>query len=251
MDVINYISKRINDLNILLYKENPFTKEILECIKNLNKFMPNNAHDALPPDFYSDEFSCMFDVMRINDSEVKKTYNPVKIRERKAEQEIRKSGLLNVIRPDVTIVINSESDNDEEHTLKKYIKNCSRVMNEHIKKISVWKSQHPNIKNKGLLIFDETECYFEGYVQYLYGDQYEFSWDASKPLELHKPWMDASFVKDAYNSDLDFIIWLCPYKTHGTLWVKTQYNYPDLVILDTRMPRTDYIQYDNSKFERM
>lgn len=249
-DIIKFIKYQLKFSNVLLYNDNSYSRDILEWLKNIDKFTLNNGHDALPPDFYSDEFSCMFDVMRINDSEIKKSYNPVKIRERKAEQEIKKSGLLDVIRPDATINIHSEGDNDEEHTLRKYIKNCNRVMNEHIKKISIWKSQHPNIKNKGLLIFDETDCYFEGYVKHLYGNQYRFTWDASNLFVFHRPWMDASFVKNAYNSDLDFLIWSLPYK-YGTVLQNIQYDYPNLVILDTRYSRSDYIEYDISKLERM
>lgn len=251
IDAINYILTGLNHYNVMLYNGNSFSKKIFRYVKNLDKFTENNGHDALPPDFYSDEFSCMFDVMRINDSEIKKSYNPVKIRERKAEKDIKESGILDGMNPNVNIFINSDSDNDKEHTLKNYIKNCNRVMSEHIEKIGIWKSEHPDIKHKGLLIFDETECYFEGYVKRAYADQYVFMWDASKPLVLHKPWMDLSFVKNAYDSELDFIIWFCPYKSHGSLWQQTRYDYPDLVILDTRFPRIDYIQYDISKFERM
>lgn len=251
IDAINCILKGLDQYNILQYDGNSFNKKIFKYVKNLDKFVENSGHDTLPPDFYSDEFSCMFDVMRINDSEIRKSYNPVKMRERQAEKDLRECGLLDAVNPNVTVFINSESDNDDEHTLKNYIKNCNRVMSEHIKKIAIWKSEHPNIKHKGLLIFDETECYFEGYVQHVYADQYVFIWDAKHPLVLHKPWLDLSFVKNAYESDLDFIIWFCPYKSHGSLWQQTHYDYPDLVILDTRFSRTNYIQYDILKFERM
>lgn len=251
IDVINYILDGLNHFNVLLYNGNSFNKKIFRYIKNLDKFVENNGHNDFPPDFYSDEFSCMFDVMRINDSEIKKSYNPVKIRERKAENDIKESGILNIINPNNTVFINSKSSNNNEHTLKMYVKNCNRVMSQHIKKINIWKSEHPNIKHKGLLIFDETECYFEGDVQHIYEDQFKFMWDANKPLRLHKPWMDISFMKNAYNSDLDFIVWFCPYKSHGTLWQQTHYNYPELIILDTRFPREDYIQYDISKFVSM
>lgn len=251
IDAVNYIMHGLDHYNVLQYDGNSFNKKIFMYVKNLDKFIENNGHDALPPDFYSDEFSCMFDVMRVNDSEIKKSYNPVKMRERQAEKDIKESGILNAMSSNPTIIINSESDNDNEHTLKNYIKNSNRVMSEHIKKINIWKSEHPNIKHKGLLIFDETESYFEGYVQHVYADQYVFAWDANKPLVLHKPWMDATFVKKAYDSELDFVIWFCPYKSHGSLWQKTHYDYPELVILDTRFPRTSYIQYDISKFERM
>lgn len=135
--------------------------------------------------------------------------------------------------------------------MSNYKKNCIRVISEHIKKIDIWKSEHPCIKHKGLLVFDETECYFKGRIQHVYDDQYLFVWDANKPLLLHRPWMDASFVKMTYDSDLDFIIWFCPYKSHGSLWKYTHYDYPELIILDTRFPRTDFIQYDDTEFERM
>lgn len=250
MDVINSIRFGLDHYNVLQYDGNSFNKKIFRYIKNLNKFTENNKHDALPPDFYSNEFSCMFDVMRINDSEIRKSYNPVKMRERQAEKDIKESNILNAIDSNPIIFINSESNNNE-HTLNNYIKNSNRVISEHIKKIDIWKSEHPNIDHKGLLIFDETESYFEGHVQHAYADQYIFAWDANKPLVLHKPWMDATFIKKAYDSDLDFIIWFCPYKSHGALWQQTHYDYPDLVILDTRFPRTDYIQYDISKLEKM
>ena len=251
IDVINYIILGLDHYNVLLYDGNSFNKMIFRYIKNLDKFVENNGHDALPPDFYSDELSCMFDVMRINDSEIKKSYNPVKIRERKIENDIKANGIFDEINQNAAIFINSESDNNSEHTMKNYIKNCNRVMSEHIKKIDIWKSEHPDIKHKGLLIFDETECYFEGCVQHAYADQYVFVWDVGKPLVLHKPWMDEAFIKNTYDSDLDFIIWFCPYKSHGSLWQQTHYDYPELVILDTRFPRTNYIQYDISRFERM
>ena len=32
----------------------------------------NNGHDMLPPDFFSDSINIMFDVTRVNDSEIKK-----------------------------------------------------------------------------------------------------------------------------------------------------------------------------------
>lgn len=251
MDIINFILDGLSDTNSLLYDGNAYDKKVFRWVKNFSKFIQNNGHDALPPDFYSLEFNCMFDVMRINDSEIRKSYNPVKIRERKAEKDIKESGILDIVSPDATIFITSESNNDEEHSFKNYKRTCNRVMSEHIKKINIWESEHPTIKHKGFLIFDETECYFEGFVMNCYANQYMFAWNATKPLVLHKPWMDASFVKRAYASDLDFVIWYCPYKSHGTLWRQLQYDYPELIILDTRFPRFDFVQYDETKLTPM
>lgn len=189
-DAINYILHGLDHYNVLQYDGNSFNKKIFRYVQNLDKFTENNGHDALPPDYYSNEFSCMFDVMRVNDSEIKKSYNPVKIRERNAEKDLKESGLLDKINPNVTVFVRSESDDVREHTMKNYKRNCNRVMSEHIKKLYIWGKEHPNIKHKGLLIFDETECYFEGYVRYAFADQYKYMWDATKPLVLHKPWED-------------------------------------------------------------
>lgn len=250
-DTINYILHGLDHYNVLQYDGNSFNKKIFRYVQNLDKFTENNGHDALPPDYYSNEFSCMFDVMRVNDSEIKKSYNPVKVRERNVEKGLKESGLLDKINPNATVFVRSESDDVREHTMKNYKRNCNRVMSEHIKKLYIWEKEHPNIKHKGLLIFDETECYFEGYVRYAFADQYEYMWDATKPLVLHKPWEDESFIGDAYNSDLDFIIWFCPYKTHGALWKDTHYNYPDIIILDTRFHRQNYTHYNESMLESM
>lgn len=140
MDVINDIMRGLENYNVLQYDGNALNKKIFNIFKRFDKFTENNGHNALPPDFYSDEYKCMFDVMRVNDSEIKKTYNPVKIRERQAENDIKESGILNAIDSNSTIFINSESYDDSEHTMKKYIKNCNRVMSEHIKKINIWKT---------------------------------------------------------------------------------------------------------------
>lgn len=193
-DAINYILHGLDHYNVLQYDGNSFNKKIFRYVQNLDKFTENNGHDALPPDYYSNEFSCMFDVMRVNDSEIKKSYNPVKIRERNAEKDLKESGLLDKINPNVTVFVRSESDDVREHTMKNYKRNCNRVMSEHIRKLYIWGKEHPNIKHKGLLIFDETECYFEGYVRYAFADQYKYMWDATKPLVLHKPWEDKSFL---------------------------------------------------------
>ena len=244
MDIIEVTSDVILHQNILLYPGNSFCKKILRIFKNLGTFVQNNRHNSLPPDFYSNELDCMFDVMRINDSEIKKSYNPVKIRERQAEKDIKNSGLE--LKKDTVIFINSESNDIREHTYKNYRKNCNRVLNEHIKKIPIWGKEHPNIKYKGLLIFDETECYFDGYCKITKNNR-GFFIPEIQSSNLHKPWMDIDFINNAYNSQLDFIAWVCPYKPYSLSQSQMYYEYPQIAILDTRFKRTDYIQY-NSPF---
>lgn len=109
-------------------------------------------------------------------------------------------------------------------------------------------SGHPDIKYKGLLVFDETECCFEGIIKYAYGDQFAYIWDHTKPLVLHEPWNDADFVRQAYESDLDFLVWFCPYKPYGVVPRNANVVFPYVVIMDVRYERSvPYIIYDASK----
>lgn len=87
LDVICLLQAELKHSEPLLYKSNSFCKKVSRYIKSINSFSDNSGHEALPPDYYSDELNCMFDVMRVNDTEIRKTYNPVKIREREIEQE--------------------------------------------------------------------------------------------------------------------------------------------------------------------
>ncbi len=243
LDVICLLQTELKHSEPLLYKSNSFCKKVSRYIKSINSFSDNSGHEALPPDYYSDELNCMFDVMRVNDTEIRKTYNPVKIRERKIEQELKDKGIL---QPHMTLIVNSESDDVQEHTYKNYKRNCKRVLNEHIAKIDIWQKEHPRIQNKGLLICDETECYFDGHVIYTGNETFAY-FGEKNVIELHRPWMDSELVEKAYDSKLDFIIWFSPYKPHSILLEKYGLLYPSIVVLDTRYKRTDFINYDEEK----
>lgn len=177
----------------------------------------------------------------------KKNYNPVKIRERVIEKELKDAGVL---QPHMKLIVNSESDDLQEHTYEQYKNNCGRVLKQHITKIDIWKKEHPTIQYKGLLVCDETECYFEGKAVYM-GDRSFTFWGSKSTLELHKPWMDSNFVEKVYDSKLDFVIWFSPYKPHSILLQKYKMTYPSVVILDTRYKRTDFERYDTEYLSSM
>lgn len=241
-DIINCIPSAFSSNRFLLFNGNSFTKKVLGFFKHVDEFIADNAHDALPPDFYSERFSCMFDVMRINDTEIKKSYNPVLKRERAIEQTLKSTELC-AKNPDARIIINTSSFAENEHTYEKYQKNCRRVLSQHISKIPRWKEHHPNIKYKGLLIYDETECYFDGYVEHDLENQFIFLTQKDKPLVLHEPWKDKSLIEPAYESELDFIVWLCPYKPYGTVCLEYGIDYPEMVIADVRYPNDRFADY--------
>lgn len=244
---------------VQLYNGNSFCKKIYRCLQQSDKIQNDCGHDAEPPDFFSDELDIMFDIARVNDSEIKKTYNPTFISERKMQREVENSWIAQEI-PNISdnlICVSKDWASDEIHNIQHYQKNMKRVIGEHLSsnghpnKINdIWLRKHPDISRKGLLIYDETENYFQGTCIPQSSGQWAFIWDFTKPLTFYKPWMDKNIVEQIYQSDCDFLIWYAPYKWCGDFTRKIDKSFPHIVILDTRFNRTDYVDYDYSTFTR-
>ena len=250
-NIMEYLQLCLSSNQVLLYNGNSLEKKVWHCISDLDALRDNSGHDALPPDYYSSRYSVMFDVMRTNDTEERKTYNPKMGREREMEKELKESGILDAVSPDVKVYCNSESSNVDEHSYSKYLKQLNRVVSIHLssnghpnKVKDIWEKEHPDIKYKGLLIFDETECYYEGLTYYAGGEQFGHTWRADKPLVLHRPWEDRNMMRQFYESELDFVVWACPYKVHSGVTVESKQYYPAVVIIDVRGTRDKYIKYD-------
>lgn len=244
---------------VLLYNGNSFCKKIYRSLMQVDKIQNDCGHNAEPPDFFSNELNIMFDIARVNDSEIKKSYNPTFISERKAEQEIKSSWIATKLSniDDKLMVIDKDWDSDVIHKMERYQKNMERVITDHLsskahpnKIKDIWLKKHPAISRKGLLIFDDTENYFQGIcIPYLSG-QWAFIYDLAKPITFYKPWMDKNIMQSIHQSDCDFLIWYAPYKSYGEFTRKMDKTFPHTVILDTRFSRTDYIDYDYSTFTR-
>ena len=243
-----------------LYSANSFEKRILNCFRNIDKFRDNSGHDKNPPDFYSNELNIMFDIFRVNDSEVKRSYNPTAIAERKMQREVEQSWIADNF-PNVSdklFCIDENYGSVEIHTMEHYRNNVSRVIKEHLtskghpnKIKDIWEKEHPTITQKGLVIFDETENYFQGQcIKDPGSDDWVFINNTGGPWVIYEPWNDKDMVEPVYLSDCDFLVWFMPYKYCGTLVRKLGVYYPTMVILDTRYLRTDYVNYDHSVLVR-
>lgn len=242
-DILRYAREDMKYDSVLQFNGNSFNKKILKCLLDEDKLISDNGHAASPPDFYSPAHNMMFDVLRVNDSEVKKTYNPVKIRERDRHNKIgQKFG--DMLASNGKIFIVSESDDLDEHTYKHYVKNAQRVIGEHIKKIPLWVKKCPDIKHKGLFVFDETEVYYQGGSMPNDYSEPDKSWVRAIRMDccLHKPWLDEKFIRQIYESELDFVIWFCPYKPHG-IARQSGMEFPCAAIIDTRFYFDKYVAY--------
>lgn len=237
----------LNQHNYFLYNNNSFNRKIINALKDEKSILPNFGHDNYPPDFYCEKHNIMFDVLRINDTEVRKGYNPVMIEERKIEKEIRNLN-SNLNKNNIEIfTTGSSSYVIENHTYENYKKQGLRTISHHIENDKIekyWETNFPNIKNKGLLIYDETECYFEGKVILQMGRQALYVWDAEHLPVIHHPWEDKNFIDIIYKSKIDFVIWVTPYKPFGEICRKQNIFYPIITIIDTRYPASKYTNYN-------
>lgn len=222
--------------SLLLLNGNSFEKNIKSLLFNLDALTENNGKACLPPDFYSEKYDIMFDVFRVNDSEVNLHYNEILKKEREMRNESIKVGMLD--QPN-SHIINSVDDplSKVEHTFERYKKQAQRTTSDHISKFPLYNQMCPNVKYKGLFILDETELYYE---------------NAGGRFIIHETWHDKEFMEQIYESDCDFVIWFSPCKMGSGIFKKyfhengkLAYNtYPAVTIVDTRFKSKKYIDYN-------
>lgn len=236
--------------NVLLLRGNSFEKSICEKIFDFDNASENNAHEAPPPDYYSELHSIMYDVLRVNDSELRKGYNPIKMREKEIVKTIMETfgDCFPNVTSDNIIPILRPSQPNEKHEYKLYVKQAKRVIEAHIRKTPIWVSEHPNIKYKGLLICDETELYFESAIPIApYIERRANGEIFAIPInKLHKPWLDKNLCQIFCESGLDFVIWYMPCKRYDPFILDNKVNYPAIVVMDVRTPFEEYEEYDIS-----
>lgn len=228
-------------VNCLLCNQTAFEKRIGSAIfKSWKKWIDTSAHNAPPPDFFSDKLKMMFDVTTIYDSEVPsnkrpdKMWNPVLSRERNEEHKARDFiRALGIDSSEMYIFCNCDEDGfayDAKHTYKNYLNMANRVISKHTGKLALYNENHPGYKS-GLLIYDCTEAYLE--VDSI--TELNIEDGLVKARKPHYPWLDSAFIKPILETSLDFLIWYMPYKAHSNPIQPIEY--PMSVIVDLNYPK--------------
>ena len=241
-DILEDISF-LENKEIWLMTSSSLERTVLRLLRNYKKkLIDNSGHECEPPDYYSNGSKFMFDVMRINDSEKRKSYNPMMIKERKIQKELcdeLMGGGITFEAFNSGLIVNAipDEDYDKAHNYKQYFKQFSRTVEKHLKQIENCKKKHNDYK-MGFLIFDETDLYVECISKE----------EASKPItgptamrirSYHVPTMDENFMEKLLDKryELDFVVWAMPYK----LCTGGPYELPRLCIIDLK-------KYKGSKF---
>ena len=229
--------------------------EVFKSVRNTKKWAhwTYNAGKAdPPPDFFSEKYQLMMEVMRVDDhayiNQKGALINPVNMRESQIQKEIRqkiKAAQPDVDFSDLKIMVNAITDlpSNEDHNYQRYCANFRRALEKHIQKIPLYRSNHPD-KKLVFFVFDESTAY-------TLVDDPEVAKRGPIALEpfVAKPvfhFLDNRFVNVFRNSDIDYLIWYAPYKVfHGSpaqlpkvcvfdvKWYNYKYNtdYPEELIV--------------------
>ena len=241
-----YLSSKI----YLSPKETPQIEEILEKVCNIEKWsawIDSSGKGDPPPDFYSDKYQLMMDVMRVDDHERKNKkgtlHNPSYAHNRDLEHELRAKGILGSF-PDAQVFINGVTDlpTFEDHNYSFYRKSFQRVIDKHINNIPLYRANHPNYKII-FFIFDESSAYFESEKKI---DRTQ-SFHAGMRLSGRPHWFffDEVFINAFVGKGIDYVFWYTPYKQYE--FANPQIDLPQLCVFDLAKPIELRDKYDEEK----
>lgn len=233
----------LNFKNIWLYRA-------IHNKKNWRRWVDTSAKNELPPDFYNDKLKFMMDVMRIDDhayvDEKGRVINRHNERESKLIEElISKNEMFKEIAEKGNLFITPDSGlrGYEDHNYDFYVDNFNRVVGKHIKKIEKYKKNHPDFKTI-FFVFDESSPYIKCFDEKrpTYAGEGIFA-------QPHFWWFDNNMLNVIKDSDIDYLIWMCPYK-HFEAEVKL--NFPKAIIYDVKkLNYNKFINYENKDMQSL
>lgn len=227
--------------------ENDELVEIFESIHNEEqwKLWKNSSGNSdPPPDFYCDKLKLMMDVMRVDDHAYKnkkgKIVNPTNAQESAMQKELRQSGILDRFPNVKNIICNAMTDlpTEQDHNYKFYKNNFIRTIEEHKRKIDLYKQNHPGFKTL-FFILDESSAYFES------EQNHDAIIDGTHIKGYPHFWLlDQAFTNVFMGSEIDYVIWFAPYKQEHLF---CNIILPEVVVYNTN----EHLDSRNYKIDNM
>ena len=214
LTLLEIIQDILSEDKVCLMTESELEFEVFNSIcseENKTKWVNSSGKGDPPPDFYSDDFKMMFDIMMVDDTGYKTTGGRYINRQKQAESKVYKviknSGILKNFTnlEHLFININSGESTTEHHSFARYKSEFKRIIEKHLESVSLYRKNHPNYK-LGFMIYDESEPYCELNVS-LYNVEEFKKKGILPPAEIHIPFLDESFISLFKGKDVDFIFW--------------------------------------------
>lgn len=182
---------------------------IYESIINSSDWLDNSANTNIPPDLINHKLQIFIEVMRFDDHSKNGKDNPTRARTSKMKEELFEK-MPEAKNKNVFINAVTDLPTDEDHSYAMYIKGFQRVIKKHLSKLETYQNNFPNYK-KAFLLFDESSGVYYELVDKLRKD-IKIRIGSSALVQTHLFFYDKNFVDTFINSDLDYLIWYCPYK---------------------------------------
>lgn len=194
----------------------PEMNNLIEMISNKQEWVDNSRNSDFPPDFYSNTYQLMMEIMNVSDNEHEDNghiVNPVMRKMDEMKKELKDSWIFEQLPDNINFMINPITDlpGDEDHNYTFYVNCMNRVLSKHISKIPLYRKNHPD-KKLIFVIFDESTEYMElSKIE----DKPKNAGDIFS-AHLHHWYVDKKLIESFMKKDIDYIIWFAPFK-----WVTT------------------------------
>lgn len=222
----------------------------INSVKQWKKWIDTSAKNELPPDFYNDKLKLMMDVMRIDDhayvNDKGRVINRHNERESKLLKElISKNQMFKKVAENGNLFITPDSGlmGEQDHNYNFYVNNFIRVVEKHINKIQKYKQNHPGYKII-FFVFDESSPYVK-----CFDEKRSRNIGERVFAQPHLWWFDNNMLKVIKDSDIDYLIWMCPYKHFKA---EVELDFPKVIIYDVK--KWDYnncIDYENKDMQSL
>lgn len=236
----------------LIPEDSPQCESLFMSIKDRSQW--KNWHNTSgkadpPPDFYSDKYGFMMDIMRVDDhgrkSKKGKLVNPTRRRETEITRELEDAGIFKVF-PNAKplLIVDTKLPTHEDHNYVFYRDEFIRVLESHKNKIPNYKINHPALKTV-FFVFDESSQYMQ-----MNEKNISIAEGAVVKAMPHLWFADADFLKVFVGTDIDYIIWFAPYKLCEMFDnTGTAVKLPEVVIIDTNNVTINAIKYTTHLME--
>ena len=156
------------------------------------------------------------------------------------DEMLREKELPTGKKSNIQMLIIPDMSKASKNSYAMYVDNFKRIVKKHVDKIVRYRQNHCGYK-LGFLIFDETPGYLQSQdiiINPKVGDQIK-----GFP---HRHFSDIKLVESFIEADVDFIVWMTPYKNLP----KNPRMYPQICVIDMRREedwKKKLIEYDDEK----
>lgn len=225
-------------------------KQLLK-MKHSDAWINSSGKNDLPPDFYSEKFKLMADIMQINDSERTKKRNIQREADSKLYDDLEQSGILDKFPNLQQIEILNPCQNietNQHHRYSWYIKSFNRIVSKHKDSIELYRSNHPEYKLI-FVIHDESEPYCQ--LPSCLIDTSKIKQGDVLQSEPHYPFLDRNIMQTFIDSDIDYVVWYMNNKDYNYLdddGLSTRTSFRKIIVFSPNaLNKTEFKDYYNCR----